>query len=88
MQVRILTSLGELSQAEGKHDEAVGQLTEAVAISEDLRMPLPRARALLRLGDARTAVGDVAGARAAREEAAAIAAKMDSPALSGLAPSS
>jgi DNA-binding SARP family transcriptional activator len=87
MQVRILTSLGELSQAEGKHDEAVGLLTEAIAISEDLRMPLPRARALLRLGDARAAAGDVAGARAAREEAAAIAAKMDFPALSGLAPS-
>jgi DNA-binding SARP family transcriptional activator/tetratricopeptide (TPR) repeat protein len=86
MQVRILISLGELSQAEGKHDEAVGLLTEAVAISEGLRMPLPRARALLRLGDARAAVGDVAGARAAREEAAAITAKLDSPALSGLAP--
>lgn len=77
MQVRILTSFGELCQAEGEHDEAVRLLADAVTISEDLRMPFPRARALSRLGDARAATGDQAGASAARAEAASIAARMD-----------
>jgi hypothetical protein len=44
---------------------------------------LPRARALRALGDARAAVGDVAGSRAAREKAAAITVKIDLPATAG-----
>lgn len=77
MQVRLLTSLGELGQAEGKHDEAVTLLTEAVAISETSGIVLPRSRALGQLADARAATGDAEGARAAGQEAAAVAAKMD-----------
>jgi DNA-binding SARP family transcriptional activator/tetratricopeptide (TPR) repeat protein len=83
MQVRILTGLGELSQTEGKHDEAARLLTEAVTISEDIDMPFARTQALLRLGDAHAAMGDVAGARAAREEASAIAARIEAAATAG-----
>lgn len=72
MQVRILTDLGELCQAEARPAEVVGLLTEAVTVSAGLDFPLPRARALRRLGDARAAAGDPDGAHAAWQEAAAV----------------
>jgi tetratricopeptide (TPR) repeat protein len=81
MQVRILTDLGELGQAEGRHDEAVSLLTEAVAVGRDLDFPLPRARALRRLGEVLD-VGNPEGAGAAREEAAALLSEMGFPVAS------
>jgi tetratricopeptide (TPR) repeat protein len=90
MQVRLLTSFGEVCQAEGKHGEAARVLTDAVTISEDLGplYVLPRVRALRSLGDARAATGDAVGARAAGERATALAARMDGPASVGSAGSS
>jgi tetratricopeptide (TPR) repeat protein len=76
MQVRFLTSLGELCQAQGRHEDAVGLLTEAATVSEDRGFLPLRARALRQLGDACAAIGDLQGARAARRKAAAIAAEM------------
>ncbi|MDX2600532.1 BTAD domain-containing putative transcriptional regulator [Streptomyces caniscabiei] len=65
-------TLGECALAEGRSTEAEAHLTEAVALWDILRLPLPRARTLRSLAELRDRLGDEKEADALREEAAVV----------------